>query len=225
MSDKKKTTNKKKFRINDNVLRILNIIFAVIAVISLVATILLSPIGDKLLKRENSPDAPTTTEALMGGSSDNTAETEIRFGLYYSPKLDGYYWPEPTEPTVDTATPYSIVVNSYRFNYANEAGITTVTAKEDPTAVMVITPLSGVSYDSLTETVSADLGKPTDNVLERVQISCAYSSEENGYKTVVYCVDDLKGGSIEIRYTFPTDYENSYETQFELMLDMFDLIY
>ncbi len=225
MSDKKKTTNKKKFRINDNVLRILNIIFAVIAVISLVATILLSPVGAKILKRDKTPDTPTTTEVLMGETAANTDETEIRFGLYYSPSLDSYYWPEPTEPTVDTLTPYSIVVNSYRFTYVNEAGITTVTAKEDSSAVMIITPRSGVDYTSLTETISAEFGNPTDKVLERVQISCSYSAEKDNYKTVVYCVDDLKGGSIEIRYTLPTNYENSYETQFELMLDMFDLTY
>lgn len=224
MSDNKKTTNKKKFRINDKTLRIINIIFAVIAVVSLVATILLSPLCDKMFKRDEPSDAPTTEKA-SDETVDSDDETEIRNGLYYSPSLDRYYWPEPTEPIVDTATPYSIVVNPRRFTYVNEAGVTTITAKEDSTAVMVITPLVGVDYATLTDTVSAEMGKPTEQLLERVEICTSYSLEKDGYKTVVYCVDDLKSGSIEIRYTLPTNYENSYESQFELMLDMFELSY
>lgn len=222
MSDKKKTTNKKKFRIDDKALRIINIIFAVIAVVSLVATILLSPIGDKILKRDRIFTTKTVTDERV---TDNADETEIRYGLYYNPSLDSYYWPEPTEPVIDELTTYRIFVNTIRFNYTNVAGVTTVTAKEDPSAVMVITPLVGVDYATLTDTVSAEMGNPTEQLLERVEICSSYSSEADGYKTVVYCVDDLKSGSIEIRYTLPTGYENSYESQFEMMLDMFQLAY
>ena len=126
MSDKKKTTNKKKFRIHDNVLRILNIIFAVIAVVSLVATILLSPIGDKILNGNRIFTTKTVTDERV---TDNLDETEIRYGLYYNPSLDSYYWPEPTEPIIDELTTYRVFVNTIRFNYTNVAGVTTVTAK------------------------------------------------------------------------------------------------
>ena len=222
MSDKKKTTNKKKFRINDNVLRILNIIFAVIAVVSLVATILLSPIGDKILNGNRIFTTKTVTDERV---KDNLDGTEFKNGLYYNPSLDSYYWPEPTEPIIDELTTYRVFVNTIRFNYTNVAGVTTVTAKEDPTAVMVITPLVSVDYASLTESISAEMGDPTGEMLEQVEISCCYSSEKDGYKTVVYCVDDLRSGSFEIRYTLPTGYENSYESQFEMMLEMFQLAY
>ena len=222
MSDKKKTTNKKKFRINDNVLRILNIIFAVIAVVSLVATILLSPIGDKILNGNRIFTTKTVTDERV---TDNLDGTEFKNGLYYNPSLDSYYWPEPTEPIIDELTTYRVFVNTIRFNYTNVAGVTTVTAKEDPTAVMVITPLVSVDYASLTESISAEMGDPTGEMLERVEISCCYSSEKDGYKTVVYCVDDLRSGSFEIRYTITTGSENYYESKFEMMLDMFQLAY
>jgi hypothetical protein len=225
MSEKKKTTKKdKKLRVSPKVLRILNIIFAVIAVVSLVATVLLSPIGDKIFKKEETkptPDAPTTTEAPV----DTTSETEIRFGLYYSPSLDKYYWPESTDPVVDTSTNYKIVVNTVSCNYVRDAGVTTIMAKEDISATMVITPMPSVPYETLKENTAKSGTLVGGKTLPEVEISCCYSSEADGYKTVVYCVDDLAEGSIEIRYSYPTTYENSYEERFEMMLTMFELAY
>lgn len=222
MSDKKKTTKKnKKLRVNPKVLRVLNIIFAVIAVVSLCTALLLSPLGDKIFKKEAAPSTPTATVAPTG----TTDETEIRFGLYYSPSLTAYYWPEPTEPTVDTLTNYKIVVNSKNCNYVREAGVTTIYAKEDISATMTITPLPDVSYESLKETAAENGSLVGGKTLPNVEISCCYSSEADGYKTVVYCVDDLAEGSIQIRYSYPTSYENSYEDRFEMMLTMFELAY
>lgn len=223
MSENKIPTNKKKPVINDSFRNILNIIFAVISVVSFAVTVILSPIGDKVLGRDEEKSSEKPSKEV---TSENTDSTEIRHGLYYDLTLENYYWPEPTEPTVDTLTPYNIVVNSYRFNYVNEAGVTTVYAKEDISATMTIKPLPSVEYATLVENIDNENGKPVkDKTLPAVEISCCYSYEEDDRKTVIYCVDDLKGGSIEIRYSYPTSYENSYENQFELMLTMFKLAY
>lgn len=216
MSDKKKTTNKKKKRISDKTLRILNIAFAVIAVVSLVVTVLLSPLGDKLRKKDPVEETTEKETILV------IQKAETMHGLPYS---DGqYYWPEPTEPTVDPLKNYTLFINVLDFRYTQDAGITTVISEADSTAVMTVTPRSGVEYSSLCEEISSEHGNPVaDKTLPNTEISVCYSSEDGDMTTVVYCVDDLKGGSIEIKYTFPHHYDNSYQKQFELMLSMFEL--
>jgi hypothetical protein len=217
MSDKKKATNKKKNGNKDKVLRGLNISFAVIAVVSLIITILLSPLGDKLVKKDTTAESTTEKETILV-----VDEQETLHGLPYA---DGnYYWPEPTEPTVDPLLNYTLFINVIKFHFTQDAGITTVTSKDDSSAIMTITPRSGVDYNSLCETVSSEHGNPEkDKNLPNVEISCRYSSKADNMETVVYCVDDMMGGSIEIQYTYPTNYENAYDTQFELMLSMFEL--
>ena len=88
---------------------------------------------------------------------------------------------------------------------------------------MTVTPMADVTYTDLCSRANAQCGSPiSDRRLEIANANACYSTEADHVKTTIYCVDDGNGGSIEIKYQYPSD-KDSYEDDFRFMISMFSV--
>ena len=222
MAEQKKTNNKARIAIR--------VVFGIIAVASLVTMVLISPFGKRLMGKD---EATTTegvvetipgdveTEPLVPETEEDTAESEVQEGTTNPTPAVSVSVPQPTQPVENPLKNYSIFINSYKFNYTEENGITTAVAKDDENIKMTVTPKGDITYSDLCEKVKSELGSPaSDRKLQLANANTCYSSEADHIKTTVFCVDDGKGGSIEIRYHYPAD-KDGYEDEFSFMISMF----
>ena len=172
-------------------------------VVLIVAIILLLPYMEKLTGKNQTPDTPSVSE------SQNEAEITTTESL-----------PTPS------GKGYAILVDTTSFTFTEaEDGVTTITAKGNDKVKMTITPLNDVSYDTLCLDTIAFYGEMGESSALKIgNKNSAYRSQtgdkDDDIITTVYCVDNGKGGSIEIRYETPVS-ADSYSGDFETMLSMF----
>lgn len=222
MAEQKKTNNKARIAIR--------VVFGIIAVASLVTMVLISPFGKRLMGKDEATTTEDVVETIPGGvetepfvpkTEEDTAESEVQEGTTNPTPAVSVSVPEPTQPVENPLKNYSIFINSYKFNYTEENGITTAVAKDDENVKMTVTPKGDVTYSDLCEKAKSELGSPaSDRKLQLANANTCYSSEADHIKTTVFCVDDGKGGSIEIRYQYPAD-KDGYEDEFGFMISMF----
>lgn len=188
---------------NNKKKRIITISAACGVVVLIVAIVILLPYMEKLTGKNQAPD----------GSSVSISQNET-VGTTNS------------NPLVQNNKGYAILVDTTSFTSAeNEDGVTVVTAKENDKVKMTITPLNDVSYDTLCLDTLAFYGELGESsALEIGSKNSAYRSQtgdkDDDIITTVYCVDNGKGGSIEIRYETPVS-ADGYSEDFETMLSMF----
>ena len=172
-------------------------------VVLIVAIIVLLPYMEKLTGKNQTPDTPSASE------NQNEAVSTTTQGV---PSLSG--------------KGYAILVDTTSFTFTeDENGITTITAKGNDKVKMTITPLSDVSYDTLCLDTLAFYGEMGESSALKIgSKNSAYRSQtgdkDDDIVTTIYCVDNGKGGSIEIRYETPVS-ADSYSEDFETMLSMF----
>lgn len=222
MAEQKKTNNKARIAIR--------VVFGIIAVASLVTMVLISPFGKRLMGKDEATTTEGVVETIPGGvetepfvppTKEDTAESEVQEGTTNPTPAVSVSVPQPTQPVENPLKNYSIFINSYKFNYTEENGITTAVAKDDENIKMTVTPKGDITYSDLCEKVKSELGSPaSDRKLQLANANTCYSSETDHIKTTVFCVDDGKGGSIEIRYHYPAD-KDGYEDEFSFMISMF----
>ncbi len=223
MAEHKKTSNNK-------TRLIVRILFGVLAVASLVVMVLISPFGKRLMgKEEVSTTETPIVETIPGGveteplvpETEEETETEVAEGTTNSSPSVSVSVPQPTQPVDNPLKNYNIFINSYKFNYTEENGITTAVAKDDENVKITVTPKGSETYTDLCEKAKSELGAPaSDRKLQIANANTCYSSENDHIRTTVFCVDDGKGGSIEIRYQSPSD-KDGYEDEFRFMISMF----
>ncbi len=223
MAEQKKSTN--------NTARlVVRILFGVLAVTSLVIMVLISPFGKRLLgKEEVAPetvvetiDGNIATEPLTITTTEKVTEevSESKTDDNTTPSVSVSV-PQPTQPVENPLKNYSILINSYKFNYTEEMGITNAVAKDNENAKMTITPKGDVNYADLCESAKQEHGAPVEGKnLQMANANTFYSSEKDGIKTTVICIDDGGNGSIEVKYQYPTD-NADYEKEFDFMISMF----
>ncbi len=188
-------TNKKK--------RIITISAICGVVVLIVAIIVLLPYMEKLTGKNKAPD----------GDSVSVSQNEI---------VDT----TNKKPLVTNNKGYAILVDITAFTSTEtEDGITTITSKDNDKVKMTITPLNDVSYDNLCLDTIAFYGEMGESAaLDIGSKNSAYRSQTGDKAddiiTTVYCVDNGKGGSIEIRYETPVSAKD-YSEDFETMLSMF----
>lgn len=223
MAEQKKSNNKTRIAIR--------VIFGIIAVASLVTMVLISPFGKRLMGKGETTTTEAVVETIPGGvetepvvpqtKEDTAAESEVQEETTNVAPPVSVSVPQPTQPVENPLKNYSIFINSYKFNYTEENGITTAVAKDDENVKMTVTPKGDVTYTDLCEKAKSELGSPaSDRKLQIANANTCYSSENDRIKTTVFCVDDGKGGSIEIRYQYPAD-KDGYEDEFRFMISMF----
>ncbi len=172
-------------------------------VVLIVAIVILLPYMEKLTGKNQAPDGSSVSIS----QNENISTTS---GKPLTPNSKGY----------------AILVDTTSFTSTEgEDGITIVTAKENDKVKMTITPLNDVSYDTLCVDTLAfydEMGE--SSALKIGSKNSAYRSQtgdkDDDIITTVYCVDNGKGGSIEIRYETPVA-ADSYSEDFETMLSMF----
>ena len=218
MAEQKKTSGKARIAIR--------VVFGIIAVASLVAMVLISPFGKRLMGKEETTQP--VVETIPGGlqteplvpqteaATDNSQAQEDTAVTAPSVSV-----PQPTQPVENHLKNYSIFINSYKFNYVEENGVTTAVAKDDENVKMTVTPKSDVTYTDLCDNANAQCGSPiSDRRLEIANANACYSTEMDHVKTTIYCIDDGNGGSIEIKYQYPSE-KDDFENEFRFMLSMF----
>ena len=172
-------------------------------VVLIVAIIVLLPYMEKLTGKNQAPDG----NSVSISQNENVSTTNGK-------------------PLVPNSKGYAILVDTTSFTSTeNEDGITIVTAKENDKVKMTITPLNDVSYDNLCLDTLAFYGEMGESSALNIGSKNSAYRSQTGDKaddiiTTVYCVDNGKGGSIEIRYETPVSAE-SYSEDFETMLSMF----
>ena len=120
-----------------------------------------------------------------------------------------------TQPVENPYKNYSILINSVKFNYTEDKGVTNAVAKDNENVKMTITPKGDINYADLCEGAKTEHGAPVDGKnLPMANANTFYSSEKDGIKTTVICVDDGGNGSIEVKYQYPTD-NADYEKEFD----------
>ncbi len=222
MAEQKKSTN--------NTARlVVRILFGILAVASLIIMVLISPFGKRLLGKEDvapetvvetidgniatEPVITTTqkaTEAVSESKADDNTTPSVSVSV-----------PQPTQPVENPYKNYSILINSVKFNYTEDKGVTNAVAKDNENVKMTITPKGDVNYADLCEGAKTEHGAPVDGKnLPMANANTFYSSEKDGIKTTVICIDDGGNGSIEVKYQYPTD-NADYEKEFDFMISMF----
>ncbi len=172
-------------------------------VVLIVAIVILLPYMEKLTGKNQAPDG----NSVSFSQSENVGTTN-------------------NKPLVPSSKGYAILVDTTSFTFTeNEDGVTIVTAKKNEKVKMTITPLNDVSYETLCLDTLAFYDEMSESsALEIGNKNSAYRSQTGNKAddiiTTVYCVDNGKGGSIEIRYETPVS-ADSYSEDFETMLSMF----
>ncbi len=120
---------------------------------------------------------------------------------------------------------YAILVDVTTFNSTEDNSVTTIVAKDNEKVKIVITPKNDISYDDLClDTIAFHGEMGESSALDIGSKNSAYRSQTGDKAddiiTTIYCVDNGKGGSIEIKCE-TTVAAKSYFEDFETMLSMF----
>lgn len=207
---------------NEKTRKILNRIFAVIAIASAICTVLLTPPVKKFLSGKKEPPAiiETTEESSQIATEATTKAEEAQTELQNIPSH--------TTAEMNPYKNYTLFVDVRHFDYTEEKGVMRIVAKENKNVTMVITPHRDTSYSELCEETlnfyseldsSYRLSITADNSVYRSQSG----DMEDDVITTVYCVDDGNGGSIEIVQQIPVNAQG-YEESFEIFLSMFKIL-
>lgn len=216
MAETKKTSN-------DKTRRVLNILFACIAVGALIATVLLSPFGKRLLKKEETTAAQTEaqTESTVNTTKPVIEESKQNNGDEAEADKPSVSVPPSTDPSPDVYKNYSIFIDKRTFDYTENEGVITLVAKNNKQVTVTVTPHKDMSYTQLcAEVKKSHTQLPADKKLKIENLNTTFSSENGGITTTVYCIDDGKGGSIELKTQLPVG-DKEYRYDINLILSMF----
>lgn len=214
---------------NDKTRRILNITFACIAVGALIATVLLSPFGKRLLKKEETTAVETQAHTEVTVNTEKPVVTETRVlndgDTAEANTAPSVSVPPSTNPVQDIYKNYSVFIDKRTFDYTENEGVTTLVAKDNKQVTITVTPHKDMSYSQLcTEVKKSHAQLPADKKLNLKNLNTAFSSQtgdkDSDVITTVYCIDDGKGGSIELKTQLPVSAEG-YKDDIQLVLSMF----
>ena len=220
MSDKKK--------------RNLIIVLCVLAVVITIAAIAFAPFGKKATNKSDSPnitDNSIVTQSVEESNFEEASETETTtVQLPENSSTDtSIAIPPSTDPIVNPNKNYTLFIDKTVFESSeNEDGVTTLTAKDNGSVKMTITPVRDMGYKQCCTATEKIHKKLTDSAKLKIENNnTAFRSQtgdgDGDIITTVYCVDDKKGGCIIIECRTPVNSTQYMET-IEIMLSMFKVI-
>lgn len=187
---------KKNLKISEKTRKTVHMLSGVVAVLSLVVTLILSPIGEFFFKDTESAPPPTQSE---------THATQAQSP--YKAKKN-----------------YTFFLDKTVFSRSVNGDVTTIRAIKNNSVKMTITPLHGTSYTKLCTDTKLYANEIFEySQLNVTTIYSVYRTKENGNIVTVYCIDDGLGSSVEIKYTFPEG-DTETEKNFDILLSMFKFI-
>ena len=182
-----------KFALNEKTRQTVHRLSGIVAVLSLLLTVLLSP-AVKNLYPQKSPSAEETT-AYINHSNP-----------LYKPKKS-----------------YTFFLDKRVFSRSVDNETTIVRAIKNNSIKMTITPLHGTSYSALCNKTTEYAEEIFEYAQLNVNtLYSVYRTSNDGNIITVYCIDDGLGSSIEIKYTMPENDEEIKES-FDILLSMFKL--
>ena len=220
MADTKKTND-------DKTRRILNIAFACIAIGAAVAMVLLSPFGKRLLNKnetttietqvQTDSSVKTTKPVISQTSAPNNTDTTKPVDI---PSVS---IPPSTNPVADIYKNYSIFIDKRTFDFTENGGVTTLVAKNNKNVSVTVTQHKDMTYTELcVEVKKSHTQLSPDKKLKIDNLNTAFSSQTDDIVTTVYCIDDGRGGSIELKYQLPVG-DKEYTDDIDLILSMFTI--
>lgn len=214
--------------------RVVHIVCACIAITAAVVAFLLTPVGKRILTKENGTNASESTTSPVQSNTQNAADdtsaqnTAPVSTVPMIPEAASVTVPKPTEGTTDPYKNYTFYIDKKMFDYTLEEGVTTLVAKDNSAVRMTVKPIKSQSYGEYCSELLDNYGSMGKS--ERLDIKSTNSAfqSQTGDKdddiiTTVYCVDDGKGGCIEIKYQTPVS-AKSYAENFEVLLSMFKVL-
>ncbi len=213
MSDKKK--------------RNLIIILCVLAIAIAISAIALAPFGKKATGDSDSPNITESIPAIQttvpsssteASSESSTEATDTTFVI-----------PSSTDPVINPNKNYTFFIDKSTFDVTEKAdGETVLTAKNNSSVKMTVTPVREMSYKECCR--AAEKKHKKLGVSEKLEIENAntvYRSQtgdtDSDIITTVYCIDDNKGGCIVIDCRVPVG-AAQYSQIIEIMLSMFKVL-
>ncbi len=217
MSDKKK--------------RNLIIVLCILALVIAIVAIAFAPFGRKATSDSDSPnitDASDITETTQITTTESTSASEATETTADSTETT-FVVPPSTDPIINPNKNYTLFIDKTVFDVSeNDDGVTTLTAKDNGTVKMTITPVREMSYRQCCRATEKNHKKLNGSAaLEIANTNTAYRSQtgdsDSDIITTVYCVDDDKGGCIVIECRTPVNATKYIET-IEIMLSMFKVL-
>lgn len=220
MSDKKK--------------RNLIIVLCILAIVIAIVAIAFAPFGRKATGNSDSPkitDNGKITQSVAESSFETASETETTTTQVTEDSSSDttIVIPPSTDPIVNPNKNYTLFIDKTVFeSKENDDGVMTLTAKDNGSVKMTITPVRDMSYKQCCRATEKNHKKLSDSAnLEIKNTNTAYRSQtgdsDSDIITTVYCVDDKKGGCIIIECRTPVGATQYMET-IEIMLSMFKVI-
>lgn len=214
MSDKKK--------------RNLIIVLCVLAVIIAIVAVAFAPFGKKATGNSDSPNITDNSEITQSAenSSVEASETTTMQETEASSTDITITIPPSTDPIVNPNKNYTLFIDKTVFeSNENDDGVTTLTAKDNGSVKMTITPVRDMSYKQCCRATENNHKKLNDSAKLKIEnTNTVYRSQtgdsDSDIITTVYCVDDNKGGCIVIECRTPVGATKYMET-IEIMLSMF----
>lgn len=216
MSDKKK--------------RILIIVLCVLAVVIAIVAIAFAPFGKKATGDSDSPNitdvsesTQTTVVTTTTSEPSETTETTV-----LSTETT-FVVPPSTDPIINPNKNYTLFIDKSVFESSeNDDGITTITAKDNGSVKMTITPVREMGYKECCRATEKNHKKLNNSEALKIEnTNTVYRSQtgdsDSDIITTVYCVDDKKGGCIVIECRTPVNATKYMET-IEIMLSMFKVL-
>lgn len=204
------------------------IVLCVLAVVVAVIGIAFAPFGKKATGDSDSPNITdisditqtTTTESSSTVESSETAVSSTGTSISI---------PAPTAPVINPNKNYTLFIDKTVFDAKeNDDGVTTLTAKENGSVEMTITPIREMGYKECCRATEKNHKKLSSSAALKIKnTNTVYRSQtgdsDSDIITTVYCVDDNKGGCIIIECRTPVNATQYMETV-EIMLSMFKVI-
>ena len=206
------------------------IALCVIAVIVAIVAIALSPFGRKATGNSDSPNIADVSELTQATTTGTTVPSSQEATSQETSSADTtIIVPPSTNPVVNPNKNYTLFVDKTTFNVSeSDDGSMTLTAKDNGTAKMTITPIKDMGYKECCRAVEKNHKKLGSSATLKIDnTNTVYRSQTGDGAgdtiTTVYCVDDKKGGCIVIECRTPAD-ATSYMETIEIMLSMFKVI-
>lgn len=197
------------------------IVLICLIVVATICVLLLTPFGKQLLGIGKNGEPVGTSQTKIASETEKTAEDTSKVTLLSPDEMPSVSVPKPTSPDVNTDKNYSIFVDKKVFDVKEGDGATTLTAKDNKNVIITVTPYKSISYQALcTDTVKVHERSNEQPKLNVEGLYAAFHSNMNGTVTTVYCIDDVNGGSIKLKYERPSN-ADKYDKDFEIAVSMF----
>jgi len=208
--------------------RNLIIILGVLAIAIAISAIALSPFGKKATGNSDSPnitDSPESTQAI----TETTTLPETTTEEASQSTETSFVVPSSTDPVINPNKNYTLFIDKSVFEINEKVdGETILTAKNDPSVSMTITPVREMSYKQCCRATENKHEKlDGSEKLEIENTNTVYRSQtgesDSDIITTVYCIDDNKGGCIVIDCRTPVG-SPEYMNTIKIMLSMFKVL-